>query len=214
MKSSFFKFLVLGFIISLFACGESPTKGVEDLFENYKVAVQQRDFEQAASMIDRKSVEYYNQIIKLALETERKKLGAVNFNSKLVALALRQEFSKKEIKDLTGEEVFAFAGKNHLNPMDSIGQFTIAKTVMESGLNKAVSRMYKKGELTDTYLKFIKVDGVWKMNFASVMNDDNDLNTSIVLSGIKDENKRAIKIVETISKKRIKRNIWVPANRW
>jgi len=214
MKSPFLKFLVLGLFISFFACGDSPLDGVEDLFAEYKTAIEQKQYGKAAGLIDQKSVEYYNQVIKLALETERKKLGAVNFNSKLMALALRQSYSKKELKDLTGEQVFAFAAENHLNPMDSIGQYTIAKTVMESGLNKAVSRMYRKGELTETYLKFIKVDGVWKMNFASVMNNDNDLNTSIVLSGIKDENKRAIKIVESISDKRIKRNIWVPANRW
>lgn len=214
MKSPFLKFLALGFIVSLFACGDSPLEGVEDLFTEYKTAIEQKQYGKASSLIDQKSVEYYNQVIKLALETERKKLGAVNFNSKLMALALRQNYSKKQLKDLTGEQVFAFAAENHLNPMDSISQYTIAKTVMESGLNKAVSRMYRKGELTETYLKFIKVDGVWKMNFASVMNDDNDLNTSIVLSGIRDENKRAIKIVESISDKRIKRNIWVPANRW
>ena len=214
MKSPFLKFLVFSLFISFFACGDSPLDGVEDLFTEYKTAIEQKQYGKAAGLIDQKSVEYYNQVIKLALETERKKLGAVNFNSKLMALALRQSYSKKELKDLTGEQVFAFAAENHLNPMDSIGQYTIAKTVMESGLNKAVSRMYRKGELTETYLKFIKVDGVWKMNFASVMNDDNDLNTSIVLSGIKDENKRAIKIIESISDKRIKRNIWVPANRW
>ena len=214
MKLPFLKFLLFGFIVTLFACGDGPTKGVEDLFDNYKVAIEQEQYEKAATFIDQKSVEYYNQVIKLALETERKKLGELNFNSKLLALSLRQEFSKKEIKDLKGEQVFAFAAKNHLNPMDSIGQYTIAKTVMDSGLEKAVSRMYKKGELTETYLKFIKVDGVWKMNFASVMNDENDLKTSIVSSGIRDENKRAIKIIETISDKRLKRNIWVPANRW
>ncbi len=214
MKSPFLKFLVLGLLISFFACGDSPLDAVEDLFTEYKTAIEQKQYGKAAGLIDQKSVEYYNQVTKLALETERKKLGAVNFNSKLMALALRQNYSKKQIKDLTGEQVFAFAAENHLNPLDSIGQYTIAKTVMESGLNKAVSRMYRKGELTETYLKFIKVDGVWKMNFASVMNNDNDLNTSIVLSGIKDENKRAIKIVESISDKRIKRNIWVPANRW
>ena len=214
MKLPFLKFLLFGFIVALFACGDGPTKGVEDLFDAYKVAIEQEQYEKAATLIDQKSVEYYNQVIKLALETERTKLGAVNFNSKLMALAVRQEFSKKEIKDLTGEEVFAFAARNHLNPMDSIGQYTIAKTVMDSGLEKAVSRMYRKGELTETYLKFIKVDGVWKMNFASVMNDENDLKTSIVSSGIRDENKRAIKIVEAISDKRIKRNIWVPVNRW
>lgn len=214
MKSPFLKFLVVGLFISFFACGDSPLDAVEDLFMEYKTAIEQKQYGKAAGLIDQKSVEYYNQVIKLALETERKKLGEVNFNSKLMALALRQSYSKKELKDLTGEQVFAFAAENHLNPMDSISQYTIAKTVMESGLNKAVSRMYRKGELTETYLKFIKVDGVWKMNFASVMNDDNDLNTSIVLSGIRDENKRAIKIVETISNKRIKRKIWIPANRW
>ena len=214
MKSPFLKLLVLGLFTSFFACGDSPLDDVADLFEEYKSAIEQKQYGKAAGLIDQKSVEYYNQVRKLALETERKKLGEVNFNSKLLALALRQTYSKKEIKNLTGEQIFAFASENHLNPLDSIGQYTIAKTVMESGLNKAVSRMYRKGELTETYLKFIKVDGIWKMNFASVMNEDNDLNTSIVLSGIRDENRRAIKIVEGISDKRIKRNIWVPANRW
>ena len=214
MELPFLRFLFLGFVLCIFACGESPTKGVEKLFETYKTTIQQKQYNKAADLIDQKSVEYYNQVIKLAKETERKKLGQVNFNSKLIALAIRQEFSKKELNDLTGEEVFAFSAENHLNPLDSIGQYTIAKTVMESGLNKAVSRMYKKGELTETYLKFIKVDGVWKMNFASVMNNENDLKTSIVISGIRDENKRAIKIVKEISDKRLKRNIWIPANRW
>ncbi len=214
MKSSFLKFLLFGFVITLFACGDSPTDAVDDLFEGYKVAIEQKQYDKAASMLDEKTIEYYNRVTKLALETERKALGEVNFFSKLMALALRQSFSKKEIENLKGEEVFAFMAKNHLNPMDSVGQYTIAKTVMQSGLDKAVSRMYKKGELTDTYLKFNKVDEVWKMNFASVMNDDNALNTSIELTGVKDENKRALKIVQAISEKRIKRNIWVPANRW
>ena len=159
----FLKFLVLGLLISFIACGDSPLEGVENLFAEYKSAIEQKQYGKAAGMIDQKSVEYYNQVKKLALETERKKLGEVNFNSKLIALALRQNYSKKELKNLTGEQIFAFAAENHLNPMDSIGQYTIAKTVMESGLNKAVSRMYRKGELTETYLKFIKVDGVWKM---------------------------------------------------
>lgn len=214
MKSPFFKFLCLGFIVVIFACGDSPIKGVEDLFSGYQSAIQKEQYGRAAGMIDQKSIEYYEQIIKLAKETERKKLGAVNFNSKLIALALRQEFSKKELTELTGRQVFAFAAENHLNPMDSIQQYTIAKTVMESGLEKAVSRMKRKGELTDSYLKFIKEEGIWKMNFASVMNEENNSKTSIVLSGIRDENKRALKIVESISEKRIKRNIWVPANRW
>lgn len=201
-------------MLTFFACGDSPTDAVDDLFEGYKVAIQQGQYDQAANMLDEKTIEYYNRVTQLALETERKELGEVNFFSKLMALALRQSFSKKEMKDLKGEEVFAFMAKNHLNPMDSIGQYTIAKTVMQSGLDKAVSRMYKSGALTDTYLKFNKIDEVWKMNFASVMNDDNALNTSIELTGVRDENKRALKIVEAISDKRIKRNIWIPANRW
>lgn len=214
MKSPFLKFLFFSLVLIQFACGEGTTAGIEKAFTDYQSAITQKQYGKAANLLDEKSVEYYNQIIKLALETERKKLGEVNFNSKLVALALRQEYKKDEIKELNGRQVFAFAAEHHLNPMDSVAQYTIAKTVMKGGLEKGVSRMKRKGELTETYLKFLKEDGVWKINFASVMNDENDLNTSIVLSGIKDENKRAVKIVEAISKKRIKRNIWIPANRW
>ena len=72
MKLPFLKFLLFGFIVTLFACGDGPTKGVEDLFDNYKVAIEQEQYEKAATFIDQKSVEYYNQVIKLALETERK----------------------------------------------------------------------------------------------------------------------------------------------
>jgi hypothetical protein len=214
MKSQFVNCFLFGLLTLLVACGDKPTQGVENLFNEYKTAIQKKQYGKAAGLIDQKSIEYYDQVIKLALETERKKLGAVNFNSKLIALALRQEFSKKELLELNGKQVFSFAATNHLNPLDSIGEYTIARTVMESGMNKAVSRMNRNGELTDTYLKFIKENEQWKMNFASVMNNDNDSNTSIVLSGIRDENKRAIKIVQKISKKRLKRNIWVPANRW
>ena len=86
-------------MFSLFACGDSPLDAVEDLFTEYQTAIELKQYGKAAGLIDQKSVEYYNQVIKLALETERKKLGEVNFNSKLMALALRQNYSKKQLKE-------------------------------------------------------------------------------------------------------------------
>ena len=214
MKSPLLKFLLLGILLLQLACGGDPTKAVETIFASYQDAIEKKQFGKAAGLLDQKSLEYYDKIIQLALETERKKLGEVNFNSKLVALALRQEHSKKQLKELDSRQVFAFAAENHLNPMDSIEQYAIAKMVMEGNFEKAVARMNRKGKLTDIYLKFIKENGTWKINFASIMNEENDSNTSIVLSGIRDENDRAIKMVRAISDKPLKRNIWIPANRW
>ncbi len=214
MRSPLLEFLLLTILLIQLACGGDPTKAVETVFTAYQDAIEKKQFGKAAGLLDQKSVEYYDKIIQLALETERQKLGEVNFNSKVVALALRQEHSKKQIKELNGRQVFAFAAEHHLNPMDSVGQYAIAKIVMEGNFEKAVARMTHNGELTDTYLKFIRENGVWKLNFASIMNEENDSNTSLVLSGIRDENNRAIKIIRAISDKPLKRNIWIPANRW
>jgi len=85
---------------------------------------------------------------------------------------------------------------------------------MDGDFSKAAARMSRSGQLTDSFLKFNKVNDEWKINFAGVMNEANDQKTSVVLSGIKNENKRAIQIVKNISDKRLKRSIWTPASRW
>jgi len=74
--------------------------------------------------------------------------------------------------------------------------------------------MKRKNKLTDAYLKFNKEGGDWKVNFAGIMNESNTKQTSVEVSGIKKENKRAFDIIKNISDKRIKSNIWTPAKRW
>ena len=85
---------------------------------------------------------------------------------------------------------------------------------MDADFKKAVARMKRKSEISDTYLKFNKEEGEWKVNFASNINEQNDKETSVVLTGIRGENKRALAIIKKFSDKRIKRSIWTPASRW
>jgi len=215
MKSPFLKILFFCLLLMQWACrGEDPTTEVQALFDNYQNAIAQEQFEQASYLLDTKTAQYYEKVIDLAMESPKSKLEALNFKSKLIALALRQEHSKKELKALDGRQVFAFAAKNKINALDSVGLYSIAKIVMDADYKKAVSRMNRKNELTETYLKFNKEGEDWKINFASIMNEKNTKQTSVVLTGIKGENQRAIQIVKNISDKRLKRNIWTPAKRW
>jgi len=55
-------------------------------------------------MLDQKTAQYYERLVDLAMNEERSKLEALNFKSKLIALALRQEYSKKELKALDGRQ--------------------------------------------------------------------------------------------------------------
>jgi len=127
---------------------------------------------------------------------------------------LRQAYSKKELQALDGRQVFSFAAKNKINALDSVELYTIAKIVMDSDLVKAAARMKRKDQLTDEYLKFNKEGADWKVNFAGIMNNSNTKQTSVEVTGIKNENKRAFDIIKKISGKRIKSNIWTPAKRW
>jgi len=215
MKSPFLKFTVFSLFLLLWACrGEDPTTAVQALFDKYQNAIAQGQYEQASYLLDTKTAQYYEKIIDLALNSPKSALEELNFKSKLIALALRQEHSKKELKELDGRQVFAFAAKNKINALDSVGLYSIAKIVMKAEFKEAVARMKRDSDLTETYLKFNKEAEEWKLNFASIMNNKNSKETSVVLTGIKDENKRAIQLIKNISDKRIKRNIWTPASKW
>jgi len=187
MKSPFLKFLLFGLLIFQLACrGEDPTTDVHDLFKSYQDAIAQEQYEQASFLLDQKTAK----------------------------LALRQNYSKKELGALDGRQVFSFAAKNKINALDSVQLYSIAKIVMDADLKKAAARMKRKNKLTDAYLKFNKEGGDWKVNFAGIMNESNTKQTSVEVSGIKKENKRAFDIIKNISDKRIKSNIWTPAKRW
>lgn len=215
MKSPFFKLAVFSLLLLTWACrGEDPTAAVEGLFDKYQKAIAQGQYEQASYLLDNKTAQYYEKIIDLAMNSPKSKLEGLNFKSKLIALALRQEHSKKELQALDGRQVFAFAAKNKINALDSVGLYSIAKIVMDADFKKAVARMKRSSELSETYLKFNKEAEDWKINFATIMNEKNSEETSVVLTGIRNENKRAIDIIKKISDKRIKRNIWTPASRW
>ena len=144
MKSPFFKFLVFGLFISFFACGDSPLDAVEDLFEEYKAAIEQKQYGKAAGLIDQKSVEYYNQVIKLALERERKQLGEVNFNSKLMALALRQNYSKKELKDFIKNQtpIIKKGFDLELSKRDLVDLVKFKQPVQRKGYNILIAIQY------------------------------------------------------------------------
>lgn len=215
MKSPFFKLALLSLLVLLWACrGEDPTTEVQATFDKYQKTIAEGQFEQASYLLDTKTAQYYEKLIDLALNSPKSELEALNFKSKLIALALRQEHSKKELRELDGRQVFAFAAKNHINPLDSIEFYTIGKIVMDADFKKAVARMKRKSEISDTYLKFNKESEEWKVNFASNINEQNDKETSVVLTGIRGENKRALAIIKKFSDKRIKRSIWTPASRW
>ncbi len=215
MKSPVFKMLLFSVLLLQWACrGDDPTTAVQGLFDKYQNSIAQGQFEEASYLLDAKTAQYYEKVIDLALNSPKSELETLNFKSKLIALALRQEHTKKELKEMDGRQVFSFATKNHIHPLDSIEFYSIGKIVMDSDFKKAVARMRRKSEISDTYLKFNKEGDDWKINFASNINESNDKNTSVVLTGISGENKRALAIIKKFSDKRIKRSIWTPASRW
>jgi len=215
MKSPLLKFLLFGLLIFQLACrGEDPTTEVRDLFKSYQDAIAQEQFEQASFLLDQKTAQFYERVVDLAINAKKADLEILNFKSKLIALALRQNYSKKELQALDGRQVFSFAAKNKINALDSVELYSIAKIVMDADFKKAAARMKRKNELTDAYLKFNKEGADWKVNFAGIMNDSNTKQTSVEVTGIKSENKRAFDIIKKISGKRIKSNIWTPAKRW
>ena len=215
-KTAFSFTVLLMATLFLSSCGgQSDAESIKSTFTYYQQAVLNNDGMAAAKCLDQKTLEWYDKLLNMAKETKKSELEKTNYFSKLTVLALRQQFSKKEIDELDAKSAFSFAVKNSLYNQDVIKNYQINNLKIEN--DKAIAALTKTANVNnneDTFVKFIKEDTGWKLNFAAMINILNDDATGKLIENIPNENARAIKAVAAISGKSVKRNIWTPTSRW
>lgn len=203
--------VLIGLSFFFGACSNSTdSEAIRYTFQEYQKAIQEGNGLVAANLLDSKTLEWYDKLVDMANGSNKAELQKSNFFSKVTVLAIRQEFDKKGIEQMDAKSAFAFAVEKNL--YGNIKDYTIANIKTDG--ERAVARMEQDGELSETYFKFIRENGKWYINFASMINLLNDDNTGRLVQNIPGENKNALKVVSEISSRPIKSYIWTPAKNW
>ena len=215
---NFKSFFLLGILFSaslLFTncSGKSDAELIKATFAYYQKAIINNDGMAAAKCLDQKTLDWFDKLIQMSKETKKSELEKTNYLSKLTVLALRQEFDKKKIEALDAQTAFSFAVKKSLYDQNIIKEYQVNNIKIEDP--RAIAALAKDGKTDeDNFIKFIKEENGWKINFAAMINIMNDDATGRLIENIPNENSKAIKAVAKISGKSVKRNIWTPSNRW
>ena len=193
--------------------GKSDAELIKATFDYYQKAVEDNNGKAAADCLDSKTLEWYTKILQMTKETNKSSLEKTNFLSKKSVLAIRQEFNKKQINELTPKSAFAFAVEKSLYDQDFLKGAVFNNLKIEN--DKAIVAMVKDGKaINDNFLTFKKEGGKWKINFAALINAQDDDATGILVENIPSENARALKAIKELSGKSIKSYIWKPVDRW
>ncbi|MEL6924505.1 MAG: hypothetical protein AAFO94_10700, partial [Bacteroidota bacterium] len=157
--------------------------------------------------------EWYDKLLTMSKESPKSELEKVNYMSKMTVLAIRQQFKKAEIEKLDPMGAFAFAVEKNLYDQDFLKGAAVNNLKIEN--DKAIAALAKDGKgMKDTFVKFKKENGAWKVNFAAFINAIDDDATGKLVENIPGENAKALKAVKEMSGKSVKNYIWKPVNKW
>jgi len=206
-------FLFLAVLLISSCGGKSDADMIKSTFDYYQNAVVDNNGKAAADCLDSKTLEWYSKILEMTKESNKSSLEKINFLSKKSVLAIRQEFNKKQINDLNPKTAFAFAVEKSLYDQDFLKGAGFNNLKIEN--DKAIVALAKDGKgIKDNFLTFKKEGGKWKINFAALINAQDDDATGILVENIPSENAHALKAIKELSDKPIKSYIWKPVNRW
>jgi len=193
--------------------GKTDADMIKVTFDYYQRAIEDNNGKAAADCLDSKTLEWYTKILQMTKETNKSTLEKTNFLSKKSVLAIRQEFNKKQINELDPKSAFAFAVEKSLYDQDFLKGAVFNNLKIEN--DKAIVAMAKDGKAVEgNFLTFKKEEGKWKINFAALINAQDDDATGILVENIPNENARALKAIKELSGKPVKSYIWKPVDRW
>ena len=199
---------VVSILLFLHASAQPDTTLVKDCFNKYKEAVLNDKGAAAYSVLDKKTIVYYNELLEKVKTYDSLKLEKESIINKVTILTMRHRATKEEIMKMTGETLFIYAidkgmiGKNSVSN-SSVGKVTITGDFAKGG-------MQVNGRDLPASYDFYKEDGTWKFNLTSLFALGNMGFKRLVEQSGMSENEAIFSMLETVSGTKPSQSIWNP----
>jgi hypothetical protein len=172
---------------------------VREAFDAYRAAVLVRDGKRARALLDRKTVETYQEYITLARTVDRAGLKRLDWMGKLMVLRLRHEFDRKTLDTMTGESLLVLSIERGLISDASVREAKIGEVRID-GLRANIS-LVQQPKMPIFF--FVQEPDGWKFSlWKSFPLGEIALQKAFEESGAKDEIEWVVALIETLSPKR------------
>lgn len=195
--------------ISVFTFGQSAEQNlVKQSFSAYKSAILNDNGEDAAKLVDSRTIKYYGDMLDLVKNADSASVDSLAIMDKLIVFLIRLKASREEISSFNGQKLFAYAvnsgmvGKNSVSN-NSSGPITIDK-------NFAKSQLVVNGKSQPLYFHFYKEDNQWKMDLTSLFPMTNRAFQNMADESGENTNEYLLSLLEILNGKKPGPEVWQP----
>jgi len=199
---------ILVFVLLPFGMySQTEQQKIIDVFKDYKSAILNDRGTEALKLIDKRTVDYYSGILIAIKQSDKEAIDQLSLMDKLMILIIRQQVSNEEILKFSGESLLLYAFDNGMVGKNGVVDVDLGKVTVSDDFAKA--QLIIKGKEESLYFHFYK-EKDWKLNLTSLFPISNIAIREMVEESGKEENDFILFLVEIMSKRKLKENIWNP----
>ena len=142
----------------------AAARAIETAFSQYKDALLQGDGPKAADVVSARTIAFYDGIATHALNTPREKLVKLDFMSRFMILRIRHEFTRSQISQMTGRELFVTGVNRGWISKSSVANSERLVDIRVASSEATASMPSARGFPA---FHFLKESGQWKLDLAA-----------------------------------------------
>lgn len=181
---------------------------INQSFENYKKLLSEKNGKEAAKLVDKNTINYYESIVLMAKRANYESVKALNFMDKFMVLSVRHYMTKDEILKSNGTQLFEYAVNKGWIDANAIKSLTLGKINTQN--NQASVQLLSNGNVTPININFSFETGKWKVDLTSLFPSANTQLKSNAPEKVKQEEEQILQMLEKGSGQKPGQNIWKP----
>jgi len=191
---------------------QDESSAVEAGFDSYRQAILDQDGTAAVACVDAKTLEYYGEMLDLALRGSRVKVMALSVLDKMMVISIRHRVPRAVLEGMTPESLFVHAVDEGWIDRASVETLELGEIVVSAGTARVVFLTEGK-TIPGARLVFRQEEERWKIDLTSIMPLASlAFEGAIRQSGISEE-EFLTSVLEEASGVEVGESVWEPISR-
>ncbi len=193
-------------VFSIVAKGQEDS--IRNVFAEYKAAILKDRGEDAANVIDSRTIEYYAKMCQLALYGQKKEVQGLPIIDRIMVLGIRHVATVAEIISFDGYKMFVFAVNRGMVGKSSVADNTLGTVTIDGDF--ATAQHLSKGTVTPLFFHFYRENSVWKLNLTEMMPLLGPMLEDMIAEQSSNENKYLLELLEILYGRNPGNSPWKP----
>lgn len=187
---------------------DTKKEAVRKAYNDYKTAALNDQGERAYSLIDQRTVDYYEQLAQRVKVIDSTALEERTLSDKLQILLIRSLATAEQIQAFDGKSLFVFSVDRGLIGKNSTSAHLIGEVIIEG--NFAKGEVLNNGQPSNFYFHFYKEKEQWKFNLTALFPPTELIFKRMQRQSGLSEHEFLFSLIEAISQKRANNSLWNP----